>query len=62
MPDFDDLLEETEESQAFDADSEPVFDADYKEDSAVVALEPPIISIGRAKRREYLRKMQEESK
>lgn len=61
MPQYDELLEDDDDAQAFEAEPEPVFDPEFDENSGVVVVEPPIISIGRAKRREHLRKLQEES-
>ena len=63
MPQFDELLEDAEDSQAFDADLEPTgFEPPVNENKAgVVIVEPPIIHIGRDKRKRELRKLQEES-
>jgi len=60
MSDFDELLEDDEDSQVIDADfEEPGFQPEYAKDDGVVISEPPIVSIGRAKRRKYLRELQD---
>lgn len=63
MPQYDELLEDDPESQAFDADLEPTgFTPPSNEHEAgVVIEEPSIIHIGRDKRKRELRKLQEES-
>ena len=60
MAQYDDLLEDEPESGAFDADLEPEGFEPYedKKESGVVIVEPPIIQIGRAKRKDELKKMQ----
>lgn len=59
-PDFDDLLDESEESQAFEAEDEPIFDPLTIEESNVVSVEPPLIMIGRKRRRDDLRRLSQE--
>lgn len=63
MPKYDELLEDDDDSQVVEVDAEPVFNPELPtgKHAGVVVVEPPIITIGRAKRREHLRKLQEES-
>lgn len=61
-PEFDELLDESEDSQAFEADDEPTFDPLTIEDSNVVAVEPPLIAIGRKRRKDDLRRLSEEQR
>lgn len=57
VPDFDDLLDEDENTQAFDADGELDFTPTPDEDAGVVSVEPPIIAIGRKNRKDELHKL-----
>lgn len=57
-PDFDELLQEPDDSQAFEMDDEPVFTPNPDKDAGVVVVEPPLIPIGRKRRRDNLRKLQ----
>ena len=50
------LLDDDPESQAIEADDTAQYEPDT--DSQVVATEPPIIAIGRGKRRAALREVQ----
>lgn len=60
LPDFDELLDEEENSQAFEADDELEFDPNPDKNAGVVATEPPIIAIGRKNRKDELRKLSPE--
>lgn len=57
-PDFDELLDEPEDSQAFEADDEPEFTPTPDDSAGVVVEEPPLMPIGRKRRRDDLRKLQ----
>lgn len=60
MPQYDDLLEDAPDSQAFDADLEPVgYDPDElgEHESGVVIEEPKMINIGRKLKKDDLRKL-----
>lgn len=57
LPDFDELLDEDENTQAFDADTEPDFTPNPDKNAGVVAVEPPIIAIGRKNRKDELHKL-----
>lgn len=61
MPDFEELLEDAEDSLVFDADDEPVFDPELDENSGVVIVEPKIINVGRDRKKRDLRKLQQKS-
>lgn len=52
----EDLLSDDPDAAAIEADDDVAFEPET--DSQVVAIEPPIISIGRAKRRAAMRKLQ----
>lgn len=54
----DELLNVDPESQAVEVDGDVQYLPDT--DSQVVAIEPPIISIGRGKRSDYLRRLPSE--
>ncbi len=54
----EDILTEHETDQAIEADDDAFYEPDT--DSQVVAVEPPIISIGRGRRKRELRRMQTE--
>lgn len=54
----EELLTPTDEDLAVEAETEPQYDP--RESGAVVTVEPPVITIGRAKRVEALRKMRQE--
>lgn len=59
MPLYDDLLEDDPDSQVIEVDDEPVFKPRPTKDDGVIISEPPIISIGRARRRRDLRLLSE---
>jgi hypothetical protein len=61
-PEFDDLLDDTEDSQVIDVDEELQFDPNPNENAGVVAVEPEVISIGRGIRKREMQKLQKESK
>lgn len=56
-PEYDDLLDDDEDSQVFDADEELEFTPRPDENAGVVAAEPPIISIGRKNRKDVMRSL-----
>ena len=56
----EELLSVDPDSQAVEVDDDVQFDPDTT--SPVVATEPPIISIGRGKRSEYLRSVPKEQR
>lgn len=56
----EELLTPADDDQAVEAELEPQYDP--REEGAVVTLEPAVITIGRAKRAEALRKMRDESR
>lgn len=56
----EDLLTVHPDDQAVEVDDDVQFEPET--DSNVVAIEPPIISIGRGKRIEAMRKMREEQR
>lgn len=51
----EELLAEDPESQSVEADDSIQYTPDPDEDSGVVAVEPLIITTGRAKRKQYLK-------
>jgi len=60
MPQWDELIDDDENSQVVEADTEePGFQPEYDKDDGVVISEPPIVSIGRARRKQYLRSLQD---
>lgn len=57
----EEILSEDPESLAVEADDIPQYDPDLDENAGVVSVEPPIISIGRARRKRELRQMRSET-
>ena len=56
----EELLSEDPNSQAVEVGADVAYEPHPREDSQVIATEPPIISIGRGKRSEALRQMHDQ--